>query len=200
MKLRILQTFSDRMNLSRIHKHILRNSFWIFLVILFFVLGIWTGSAIASEPETKKVARQLSVATVLTTTTTSSTTTTTAVPATTIPVTVPPTTQPEPVIPQYDVGSVQQMIVEASIKYGLDPDRMLRIAKCESGFNPASVNRNYFAGGGNPSGVFQYLPDTWKRMSNNAGFGGADVFDAYANVNVAAHAFSTGRSGEWACK
>lgn len=37
-------------------------------------------------------------------------------------------------------------------------------------------------------------------MSNKAGFGGASVFDAYSNVNVAAWAFSNGMSGQWACK
>lgn len=97
-------------------------------------------------------------------------------------------------------GVVEAMVREAARKYGLDEERFVRIARCESGFNPNAVNKNYYAGGGNPSGVFQFIPSTWTRMSNQAGFGGQSVFDAYANVNTAAWGFANGRASEWECR
>lgn len=96
-------------------------------------------------------------------------------------------------------GDVEGMIRTAAAKYGVDAERLVRIGRCESGFNPNAVNYNYYAGGGNPSGVFQFIPSTWSRMSDQAGFSGASVFDAYSNVNVAAWAFANGRAGEWEC-
>lgn len=96
-------------------------------------------------------------------------------------------------------GSVEDMVRAAAVKYGINPDYLARVARCESGFNPNSINYNYYAGGGHPSGVFQFIPSTWTRMSMQAGFAGASVFDAYSNVNVAAWAFANGRSGEWSC-
>lgn len=96
-------------------------------------------------------------------------------------------------------GSVEAMVRAAAVKYGVNPDYLARVARCESGFNPNSINYNYYAGGGHPSGVFQFIPSTWARMSTQAGFAGASVFDAYSNVNVAAWAFANGRASEWAC-
>lgn len=104
----------------------------------------------------------------------------------------------------YAAGSIQQMISTAAIKHGLDPARMLRIAKCESTFNPNAVNKNYYAGGGNPSGLYQYLPETWNRIGGRSpygvGNGPSSRFDVQHNINVTMWAFANGYSGEWACK
>lgn len=111
-----------------------------------------------------------------------------------------PNLKPAPKAIKPSGGSVEQMVREAARKYGLGEEHFLSIARCESGLNASNVNYNYYAGGGHPSGVFQFIPDTWTRMSNQAGFGGASVFDAYSNVNVAAWAWANGRSGEWECQ
>ena len=97
-------------------------------------------------------------------------------------------------------GDVRSMIITAAGKYGVSADWLLRVGNCESGYNPGAVNHTYYAGGGNPSGVFQFLPQTWASMSSQAGFGGYSVFNAYANVNVAAWAFSHGHANQWECK
>lgn len=96
------------------------------------------------------------------------------------------------------------MIHQAASKYGVSESMMLRLAQCESTMgknlrNPAPVivkGVNY----GHAEGVFQFIPSTWERMSNQAGFGGRSVLDTYANINTAAWAFSTGHKGEWECK
>lgn len=94
---------------------------------------------------------------------------------------------------------VRSIIIQAADKYGLDPNYMIRVATCESTLNPNAVNYNYTAGGGHPSGLYQYIPSTWTRMSQQAGYAGSSVFDPVANANVAAWAFSTGHAGEWSC-
>jgi peptidoglycan hydrolase CwlO-like protein len=55
------------------------------------------------------------------------------------------------------------------------------VARLESGFNPDAYNPASGA-----SGVFQFIPSTWSALSPAAGWGGASVFDADANVGVAA--------------
>ena len=53
---------------------------------------------------------------------------------------------------------------------------------------------------GHAEGIFQFIPSTWTRMSNHAGYGGKSMYDTEANVNTAAWAFSTGHGNEWACR
>lgn len=62
-----------------------------------------------------------------------------------------------------------------------DVNRAVRIAWCESSFNPEAVNPVTGAGG-----LFQHLPEYWAERSAAAGVAGADPLDAEANVAVAA--------------
>lgn len=98
------------------------------------------------------------------------------------------------------VGSVEQIVRQAARKYGLNEDHMVVVARCESSLNPRSVNYGYYAGGGHPSGLFQFIPSTWATMSAQAGYSGSDVFNPVANANVAAWAWAHGMSGQWECK
>lgn len=104
----------------------------------------------------------------------------------------------------YSPEVIQRMIREAAPKHGLSVERMLRIAKCESTFNPNAVNKNYYAGGGHPSGVYQYLPETWNRIGGRSPYGvgaGPDSrFDPQHNINVTMWAYANGYAGEWECK
>ena len=62
-----------------------------------------------------------------------------------------------------------------------DVSRAIRIAWCESSFNPQNVNPVTGAGG-----LFQHAPETWVARSTAAGYAGADILDPEANVAVAA--------------
>lgn len=101
------------------------------------------------------------------------------------------TTGPEPIVAS---------ITKWAAHYGVPVERLLRIAKCESGYNPKAVNRGYYAGGGNPSGLFQYLPSTFRSYSKMAGLENADIWDYEAQAHVTAWAFANGKSGAWECK
>lgn len=94
---------------------------------------------------------------------------------------------------------IRGIITAAANKYGLSPSYMIRVATCESSLDPNKVNHSYYAGGGNPSGLYQFIPSTWVHYSHKAGYGGASVFNPVAAANVASYAFAHGHSGEWAC-
>lgn len=87
-------------------------------------------------------------------------------------------------------GSVQSMIQSVFGAYG---GQALRVAACESGYNPTALNRSSGA-----SGVFQFLRSTWATTS----YAGYSPFNAWANINAAHQVFV--RDGyswrEWTCQ
>lgn len=62
-----------------------------------------------------------------------------------------------------------------------DVNRAIRVAWCESSFNPQSVSSATGA-----AGLFRLDPAHWAERSALAGYTGADIFDPEANVAVAA--------------
>ncbi len=106
-------------------------------------------------------------------------------------------TRPVPVAraPRVAVGSIQRIIADAAVRWGASADQLLRVAYCESHYDPNAYNPSSGA-----SGLFQFLPSTWAANSVRAGYGGASPFDAVANANTAAMMFSRGQAGQWVCK
>ena len=74
-------------------------------------------------------------------------------------------------------------------------DRALRIMACESRGNPLAKNP-----GSSASGLFQHLARYWPTRSAKAGWAGASIWSAEANVAVAAWLWRTGGWGHWICK
>jgi len=66
----------------------------------------------------------------------------------------------------------------------------LRVANCESNYNPLAVNRSSGA-----SGLFQFMPSTW-----NANFPGQNIWDPYAQARGALVFYNAGRQSAWTCK
>ena len=96
-------------------------------------------------------------------------------------------------------GNIQQIIVDAANRYGVDPNRALRIAKCESGFNPNAVNYSYNENG-YPSGLFQHISGYWGARAAKYGYAGASVFDPVANANVTMGMWRDGAANLWECR
>ena len=92
-------------------------------------------------------------------------------------------------------GDIAAIITAAAAKYGVNADTLLRVAYCESRYDPLAYNGILGA-----SGLFQIIPGTWRANSVAAGYGGASVWDPVANANVAAWMFSRNQAGQWACK
>src|SRR5438309_2839958 len=103
---------------------------------------------------------------------------------------------PAAALPPVAAGSIQQIILNAFASMGPTAQAWaLRVAKCESNYNPLSVNRSSGA-----SGLFQFLPSSWANTPQ--GKAGQSVFDAAANAAGAAWYYNaTGRTGSpWSCK
>ena len=66
----------------------------------------------------------------------------------------------------------------------------LRVANCESHYNPLAVNSSSGA-----SGLFQFMPSTW-----NANFPGQNIWDPYAQARGALVFYNAGRQSAWTCK
>ncbi len=83
-------------------------------------------------------------------------------------------------------------VLDASIKNGVDPDRICSLMKLESWGHADSVGQD-----GAHLGLFQYDPGFWSSISTKAGYGGADIFDAKAQIYVTAWAVTHGYGGRW---
>ncbi len=102
-----------------------------------------------------------------------------------------PAPTPAPVAESASSGnSIVDIITAAANRYGQSPSAMLAVARCESNLNPNAINRS-----SNASGLFQFLPGTWKTTP----YASSSIFDPYANANAAAWMWSVGRRGEWVC-
>ena len=96
-----------------------------------------------------------------------------------------------PSTPRPSVGAVQDLIRRAFGPQGQAAvDWGLRVAACESGYNPNAYNPS------GASGVFQFMPGTFRGTP----YGGQNIFDASANVNAAAWYFQQHGGGAWSCK
>ncbi len=83
------------------------------------------------------------------------------------------------------------IITAAANRYGQSPSAMIAVARCESSLNPRAVNPTSGA-----SGLFQFMPSTWRTTP----YASASIFDPVANANAAAWMWSVGRRNEWVCQ
>jgi peptidoglycan hydrolase CwlO-like protein len=103
----------------------------------------------------------------------------------------PPPDPPKP--PDPGPEAVKAMIAEHFGPLGQETvDIALCVAGKESGFDPHAENPATGA-----AGVFQFIPSTWESLSEAAGWGGVSVFDAEANVAVAAWTVERSGWGAW---
>jgi soluble lytic murein transglycosylase-like protein len=91
---------------------------------------------------------------------------------------------------------VPSMIADAARRWGVDASRLLRVAWCESKYNPLATSRY------GHRGVFQFDNATWRERAPLAGLS-ADfgvAYDARANIEVAASTFAAGQWWRWSCR
>jgi soluble lytic murein transglycosylase-like protein len=92
----------------------------------------------------------------------------------------------------YGSGPIQDIITKAFSPYG--PTAVawgLRVASCESGFNPRAYNP-----AGPYYGLFQFLMTTFKATP----YGSGDIYDPVANANAAAWKWANGGASAWGCR
>ena len=76
---------------------------------------------------------------------------------------------------------------------GIDANRVARIAKCESTFNPMASN-------GYHQGLFQQDPRYWPARAKQYGFEGASITDVEAQIAVATGMMAGGGWSHWSCQ
>jgi hypothetical protein len=89
---------------------------------------------------------------------------------------------------------VQGMIRGLARRYGVDVNMALRVARCESGFNPRA-----YSSAGPYGGIYQHDVDLWPRRAAHFGHRGASVFDAFSNIDVSLRMVRAGGWGHWGC-
>ena len=89
---------------------------------------------------------------------------------------------------------VPALIVDAARHWGVDERTLLRIAWCESRWDPLA------RGPAGLSGLFQFAPITWSWVTEAVGYPGASPFDPRANAEAAAWLYRTEGPKHWGCK
>ncbi len=82
---------------------------------------------------------------------------------------------------------------------GLDAEKVVRIAQCESTFNPNAVNYNYY-NNGNPTGLFQHISGYWPNRAIKYGVPGASIYDIEAQIKVTTGMMADDGYGAWECR
>jgi hypothetical protein len=100
----------------------------------------------------------------------------------------------KPAVPAAAPADIEAIIRAAAARWGADPTQLLRVAWCESRYNPSAYNAS------GASGLFQFMPRTWAANSVRAGYSGASAFDPVASANTAAYMFRNGQAWQWTCK
>ena len=83
------------------------------------------------------------------------------------------------------------LVLAASIKNGLDPDKLCNLMKIESWGHADSVS------GGGHLGLFQYTEGFWADASSKAGYAGASWSDPSAQIYTTAWAVTHGYASRW---
>jgi len=91
------------------------------------------------------------------------------------------------------INEIERLILKYANKYGVDYNRVLRIARCESGLRSDAVNGQY-------KGIYQQGITWWAARSSRYGRGGESIFNADANIEVSIAMMAQGGYGHWACK
>jgi hypothetical protein len=85
-------------------------------------------------------------------------------------------------------GGYEQAIYDACSRYGCDGATLVRVAGCESGFNPSAVGPH------GEIGLFQFMDYTFYA------YGGSDIWNPYEQIEVAAQMWSQGLGFHWVCQ
>jgi soluble lytic murein transglycosylase-like protein len=93
--------------------------------------------------------------------------------------------------------TVEDLIVKYSKQYGVSTVTALRVAKCESGYDPYAKNQNSSA-----TGVFQFISGTWLSVVKMRGqeYTLEDRKDAEKNIDNALWLAAKEGWGHWECK
>jgi len=88
---------------------------------------------------------------------------------------------------------VKAEIVKQATQFGVDPDKALALAKCESNFNNLAINHQ----GSTATGVYQFIIGTWQATGSWKVYRRART-DYKANIFETMIKLADGQSRHWA--
>jgi soluble lytic murein transglycosylase-like protein len=88
---------------------------------------------------------------------------------------------------------VAYALEHASAEYGVSLGCLRNLAWRESRYQPWQTNWQ----GSGAAGLMQFMPGTYRWMSQQAGYGGTSPYDAWSSAHVAAWAISRGYLSHW---
>jgi Transglycosylase-like domain len=92
-----------------------------------------------------------------------------------------------------DLPDFETFIIQKCSQYGCNAEQLIRVMYCESGGRANAVNP-----AGPYIGLFQFLSTTF--YSNAKFITGANIYNGYHQIEVAAKMFANGQAGQWGCK
>lgn len=95
-------------------------------------------------------------------------------------------------------NGIELLVYDAANRYGVRGDVLWSIALCESNGNPDALSRRLNINGTHDVGLFQINELTWDWWSSERGIN-ADIWDPYANADMAAWAWANGYACHWVC-
>jgi len=102
----------------------------------------------------------------------------------------------KPNVPIVGNAEMIEIITSNANEFGVNADIMIRIAKCESGFNPLAKNSKSTA-----TGIFQFTKGTWEDGVKWRGltWSLSDRLDPRKSADMAAWFMAREGFGRWAC-
>ncbi len=98
-------------------------------------------------------------------------------------------------------ASNYDLVTKWANHYGVDPARLHRVVKCESGYQSNAVNGKYWSGGSTPSGISQFLASTYIANAKRIGLPAQDDrMNPDRSLQVMAWMFSIGQWVQWECR
>lgn len=97
--------------------------------------------------------------------------------------------------PARTAHAIEAIITNAAVEFGVDPDDMIRVARCESSLRVDAVGDN-----GAAVGLFQFHTFRWWLNAPTLGYHDDLRADTVAAARAAAYAFAHGQASAWTCR
>lgn len=91
-------------------------------------------------------------------------------------------------------ATIVALLEAAAAEFGQDKEALLRVAYCESRFDPQAV------GPFGEIGILQFFPSTFAKWGKTLGYTAADIWDVRAQARVAAYMWSRNQKSQWVCR
>lgn len=108
----------------------------------------------------------------------------------------PQRTEAEP--EQIKEPTPKELISLYALKYGAVETQLLKVAKCESGFNPNAFHKNDGGNGKHSVGIFQFQESTFLTWEKKLGED-LDYYSYHDQIKLASFMFSKGQQKQWTC-